>query len=153
MLWFFRKLLHSNIYLVKSYIFAQLSHFPRRAVAYKLVQKAKSTSKQLYGFSSDRGTSLGFCLRNKTKRKQRKNKKRKETSMRRDLLFVQKHSNDVEAVLEKPTPQTCSTFKENSRGFIYANTTMRINHMFVSLRIAMCQTFNWRKNNYRVKLE
>lgn len=27
----------------------------------------------------------------------------------------------------------------------YANTTMRINHMFVSLRIAMCQTFTGEK--------
>lgn len=63
-------------------------------------------------------------------------------------LFVSKPQSGNESKLP-----TYSTLEDNSRGVIYANTTMRLNHMFVSLRIAMCQTLTGEKQLGQIRLK
>lgn len=116
-----------TFYFGKIIQFAQLSISPCSAVTYKLIQKAKSTPKELRGSPQTVEQVSGFCLQSAWTEPPVNPQQPKELLRKRSAL------------------QTCSTFPENARGVIYANTTMRINHMFVSLRIAMCQTFTGEK--------
>ena len=52
-------------------------------------------------------------------------------------------------LFEKAMLQTCSTCEENSRGIIYASTTMRINHMFCFFKDCHVPDIDWRKTIIR----